>query len=357
MKLIKPSAVTSLFVSSIFVYGALAHAVASPQSNESFKKITRAPKQEVPGGASEGLVVDEHGNIVSDAPLFPRPEVISEPAPGFTRQPLPEETSETATPPEKEEAVSQAPEKTSGHGPASVSSAVSAPAKTAKEVPKETAKESSKETPAAPHAAASATNTETVTAEQSLRWLGNGNARFVKRNFRADGRSPADRLRLTEGQHPHAIILSCSDSRAPAELVFDQALGEVLSVRVSGEALDSSVIATIEDGIERLGIKLIVVMGHSRCDAVEAAINAKDEDTKTRTEAQNKLIASLQSHFKTIDHDKLSSNLETEATVNADATARDLTKLSDVIRRKVAAGELVIKTALYRLDSGKVTFY
>ena len=195
-----------------------------------------------------------------------------------------------------------------------------------------------------------------VTSETSLRWLQNGNTRYLKKTTRADGKSALDRKRLLKGQSPHAIILSCSDSRVPPEVVFDQALGEVYVVRVAGEALDSAVIASLEHAVQSLGPKLLVVMGHSRCDAVEAALNSKEGESSWSPEF-DKLLSDIRPRLKTVQKEAPTETLEVESAVNADGVARDLVRRSDLIRKKVEAGELTIKTALYRMDSGKVTFY
>ncbi|HVK60587.1 MAG TPA: carbonic anhydrase [Bdellovibrionales bacterium] len=199
-------------------------------------------------------------------------------------------------------------------------------------------------------------NTTAVAAETSLKWLKNGNTRYTKRTFRADGRLPADRERTKTAQHPHAIVLSCADSRVTPEIVFDQGIGEVFDVRVAGEALDSSVVASIEYAVEHLGPKLIVVMGHTQCGAVGAALKFKEGES-AGSESLDKLLAEIRPHLKTLTTEKPSNNLEVESALNADGVARDLVKRSEIIRKKVESGELTIKTALYWLDSGLVKFY
>lgn len=197
---------------------------------------------------------------------------------------------------------------------------------------------------------------DTVPAETSLRWLRNGNTRFVKRNFRNDGRDASDRRRLTAGQKPHAIVLSCSDSRVPPEHVFDQMLGEIYAIRVAGSALDSSVVASIEHAVEQFGSQLIVVMGHTQCEAVKMALATK-EGASAGSQDLERLVADIRPRLKTVLKEEPSKNLEVESAVNADGVARELVRRSAIIRAKVESGDLVIKTALYRLDSGKVSFY
>lgn len=110
-----------------------------------------------------------------------------------------------------------------------------------------------------------------TSATQALGWLKNGNIRFTKGRTRKDGQGTADIKRLSQGQRPHTVVLSCSDSRVPPEVVFDQRLGEIFTVRVAGQVLSSSTIGSIEYAVEHLGSNLILVMGHSSCGAVKAA--------------------------------------------------------------------------------------
>ena len=196
-----------------------------------------------------------------------------------------------------------------------------------------------------------------VSAEQSLKWLSNGNTRFSKKHFRADGRSEKDRARIwSEGQKPHAIVLACSDSVVPPEVVFDQALGEIYVIRTLGEVTDSASLASLEYAVQFLGSHLLVVMGHTRCDAVQGIVQVK-EGEGAGSEALDLLLSQIRVHTKSYTSEKASRDLEVESTLNADGVARDLVNRSEIIRRRVEAGQLVIKSALYRGDSGKVSFY
>ncbi len=195
-----------------------------------------------------------------------------------------------------------------------------------------------------------------VSGETSLRWLKNGNTRFVKKSYRADGRSEKDRARLVKGQHPHAIVLSCSDSRVPPEIVFDQALGEIFVIRVIGEALDSTVIASIEYGFEHLHIGLLVVMGHSQCGAIQATVKTP-EGTSTGSADIDKVLSDIRPRLATIKNEPNSSNLEVESILNADGVARDLVNRSTILKSAVESGHFLIRPALYRVDTGKVSFY
>lgn len=192
------------------------------------------------------------------------------------------------------------------------------------------------------------------------KWLEHGNKRFVSSAVRNDGRKAADRKKLISGQAPHAIVLSCSDSRVPPETVFDQALGEIFVVRTAGESLDSSVIASIEYAVEHLGPQLIVVMGHTSCGAVKAALTTGLNET-AGSAALDQMIAEIRPRIPGgVDRSPSSVSshaLEIESAANAQGVASELTKRSEIIRNRVLKGQLKIKPALYYLDSGLVKFY
>jgi len=115
-----------------------------------------------------------------------------------------------------------------------------------------------------------------VTPAEALKKLREGNARFVSGKPEHPDQSNDRRSEVAKGQHPYAIILSCSDSRVPPELVFDAGLGDLFIVRVAGNTADDSAIGSIEYAVEHLGANLIVVLGHERCGAVKAAVDSAD---------------------------------------------------------------------------------
>lgn len=196
-----------------------------------------------------------------------------------------------------------------------------------------------------------------ISAKQSLLWLQHGNTRFVKNRLRKDGQSKKDIARLVKGQHPHAVVLSCSDSRVPPEIVFDQKLGEIFVVRTAGEALDNNAIGSIEYALEQLNVKLILVMGHTYCGAVKAAIQVS-VGGDTGSVAFNHIIAGLQPHIMSAKANgaKVDDDVAREAMANAQGVAEDLKKLSPIIRNYVEKGGVEIKAALYHMNSGAVSF-
>src|SRR5436309_7240080 len=123
-----------------------------------------------------------------------------------------------------------------------------------------------------------------ITAVEALARLRDGNQRFVANQTRAPALSDyARRAALVAGQEPFAIVLGCSDSRVPAELVFDQGFGDLFVIRVAGNIVAPSQVGSVEFAAERYGTRLVVVMGHSQCGAVIATL----EDVRGRTTHQS----------------------------------------------------------------------
>jgi carbonic anhydrase len=193
----------------------------------------------------------------------------------------------------------------------------------------------------------------TIAPDVALQWLKNGNIRYTKGYFRKDGASHSDRRNLASAQHPHSVVLSCSDSRVPPEIVFDQKLGEVFTVRTAGEAVDSSVLASIEYAVSHLGPQLIVVMGHTQCGAVKAAISTINGGD-AGSDSLNKLVADIHPRIESLKRSPASADFSSEGWANARGVAEDLSKRSKIIEEKIKEGKLKIIPALYHLDSGNV---
>jgi carbonic anhydrase len=210
---------------------------------------------------------------------------------------------------------------------------------------------------ASPQAPTHASHIETpkISAEKALSWLKNGNTRFRKGALRKDGQSRRDVGRLSSGQTPHTIVLSCSDSRVPPEIVFDQKLGEIFVVRNAGEIPDSASIASIEYAVEHLGPQLLLVMGHTSCGAVKAALSTL-EGADAGSPALNSLVHDIHPRLMSFKGKTPSPEVENEAWANAKGIAEDLLARSTILQKKVTSGQLRIQAALYHLDDGKVEF-
>ncbi len=192
-----------------------------------------------------------------------------------------------------------------------------------------------------------------VAPKKALEILKSGNKRFTSNHLRTDGLSSSDREKLVSAQKPHTIILSCSDSRVPPEIVFDQKLGEVFVVRTAGESLDSAAIASIEYALSHLGSNLIVVLGHDSCGAVKAAL-ATLKGADAGSVWLNKLVADLHPHLKKFAELTPTDGVIVESWANVEGVAKDLVERSEIIKKLVDSGEVKIQNALYHLGSGTV---
>lgn len=191
--------------------------------------------------------------------------------------------------------------------------------------------------------------------EVALRWLKNGNVRFVKNRLRKDGQSLKDVQRLAAGQKPHTIVISCSDSRVPPEILFDQKLGEIFVVRTAGETLDPTSLASVEYALEHLGTKSVLVLGHTQCGAVKAAcqtLNGADAGSDNL----NKLVADIHPRIAEFKNKANSKGFTDESWANVIGVSRDLTKRSKIIAEKSAAHQIKISTAVYDIETGLVNF-
>lgn len=190
---------------------------------------------------------------------------------------------------------------------------------------------------------------------ESLELLRQGNQRFVENKMTSPRRDDKTRLELATTQRPFAIVLSCSDSRVPPEVVFDQGLGDVFVVRNAGHVLDAGPIASIEYALEHLGARLIVVMGHESCGAVKAALSTPMGKSAGSVDL-DRLVAKIRPYLgslKPISSDKL---LRGPVKANTAGVARELVKKSAIVREKLQHQEVSLVTAIYGLSSGQVEF-
>lgn len=194
-----------------------------------------------------------------------------------------------------------------------------------------------------------------VPAEKALGWLRNGNTRFMRGTVRKDGATAKDRARIATEQHPHSVILSCSDSRVPPEVIFDQKLGEISVVRTAGEALDAGVVGSIEYAVQNYGANLVVVLGHDSCDAISSALRVV-EGAQLESANMMGFANDLKPRLLKFKGIPQSPALSEEVWSNVDGVARDLLLRSEILRDAVTSGEVKIVRAMYHLDSGNVEF-
>jgi carbonic anhydrase len=185
-----------------------------------------------------------------------------------------------------------------------------------------------------------------LTPEQALKELLEGNKRFVAGNLTSFERNLAIlRHHTSEKQQPFAAVLACADSRVPVELIFDQTIGHIFVTRVAGNFTTSEIIATLEYGAAALGTKVILVMGHGSCGAVDATIQHKKVPGQ---------ISALYPHIQPAV-DLAGPDLEETIKANAKLQAALLRESSTVISHLVEDGKLKVLAAFYNISSGVVS--
>ncbi len=190
--------------------------------------------------------------------------------------------------------------------------------------------------------------------------LRDGNSRFVA-DVRSRGALPsrARRIELAGGQEPFAAILGCSDSRVPVEIVFDQGLGDLFVIRVAGNIVAPSQIGSVEFAAEQFGTRLVVVLGHSRCGAVEATL----EQLRRPKENQSRNLHSIVDLVRPSVEELLTMNLEPDALIyeavraNIKASVNHLRHGSEIIEQLILKDGLLVVGAEYSLETGVVDFF
>jgi carbonic anhydrase len=159
------------------------------------------------------------------------------------------------------------------------------------------------------------------------------------------------RAELTKSQHPFAIILSCSDSRVPPELVFDEGLGDLFIVRVAGNVLNDEGLGSIEYAVEILGGRLIVVLGHQSCGAVDAAMKTVATNGKAPGHIQSLVTA-----IKPVVNSTPKADLETMTKANVKHVVDALRSSKPILKARIDSGDVQVVGGYYTLDTGAVTF-
>jgi len=161
----------------------------------------------------------------------------------------------------------------------------------------------------------------------------------------------------SDGQHPCAVILSCIDSRTSAELIFDQGLGDIFSVRIAGTVINDDILGSMEFGCKVAGAKLIVVLGHTQCGAIKGACDHVEMGHLTGL--LNKIQPAV-SEEKTIMTNRTSSNnafVEKVTTISVQNTVQAIMDRSSILKTMIDAGECGIVGGIHDISTGEVTFY
>ena len=195
-----------------------------------------------------------------------------------------------------------------------------------------------------------------ISPEQTLEILKEGNRRFV--NNLKYNRNLLEQVNDTrDGQWPIAAILSCIDSRTSAELIFDQGLGDIFSIRIAGNIVNEDILGSMEFACKVAGSKFIVVLGHSKCGAIKGACD--HVQMGNLTSLLSKIEPSVKAETETKEN-RSSSNpvfVENVANINVHKAVREILERSPILKEMIFEGKVGIIGAMYDVTSGKVEFY
>ncbi len=195
-----------------------------------------------------------------------------------------------------------------------------------------------------------------ITPRKALEILKEGNSRFVQ-NLKAHRDLLEQANDTRDGQWPFAVILSCIDSRTSAELIFDQGLGDIFSVRIAGNIVNTDILGSMEFACKVAGSKLVVVLGHSKCGAVKGACD--HVEMGNLTELLSKIQPAVYQENETLTN-RTASNatfVENVAEINVKRNVKNIIERSFILEQMVENGEIGIVGAMHDLETGNVKFY
>lgn len=194
-------------------------------------------------------------------------------------------------------------------------------------------------------------NIDNLSAEDALEKLQKGNERFVKLHLKHPDADKKRRKAMLKGQHPFVAILSCSDSRVPPEIIFDQGLGDIFEIRNAGNVLNDHVIGSIEYAVMHCGVKLVVIMGHQDCGAINATLSGVHE-----TKYIQALEDSIQPAIEECKTKGIDINPDNVVKTHVMQDIEDLFNQDTELVKYMKEHNVKIIPAYYHLDSGKVEF-
>jgi carbonic anhydrase len=189
-----------------------------------------------------------------------------------------------------------------------------------------------------------------VAPAEAISKLKEGNSRYTSGNLQHPGQTTERRTELAKTQHPYAAIVCCSDSRVPPEVVFDQGLGDLFIVRVAGNVINDEGLGSLEYTVDHLGTRLILVLGHQRCGAVDAA----RETIAAKGKAPGH-IESLVKAIKPAVEATAKDDLEATIKANVKNVVQALRSSTPILKAEVDSGKIQVIGGYYSLDTGAVT--
>ncbi len=200
---------------------------------------------------------------------------------------------------------------------------------------------------------------ESLSPEASLLRLQTGNRRFLEKGAAISSRVFRPEL-AEQPQCPFAIILGCSDSRTPVEILFDEGFGDLFVVRIAGNVVAPSVVGSIEFAASQFGTRLVVVMGHTRCGAISATVKALQSGNGPESRNLRAITDRISPHIAELAHTpglEMQALLRESMRVNVRASADHLRHGSRLLEELVLAGRVAVVGAEYELETGKVHFF
>lgn len=195
-----------------------------------------------------------------------------------------------------------------------------------------------------------------ITPLMALDLLKEGNKRFVN-NLKVNRNLLQQANETSDGQHPFAVILSCIDSRTSTELIFDQGLGDIFSVRIAGNIINEDILGSMEFGCKVAGSKIIVVLGHTKCGAVKGACDHVEMGNLTALLSK---IRPAVDDEETITQNRNSSNtefVEKVSVINVKRTVKSILQRSPILKEMIEKGEIGIVGGTHDLTTGQVSFF
>jgi len=190
-----------------------------------------------------------------------------------------------------------------------------------------------------------------VAPAEAISKLKEGNGRYTSGNVQHPGQTAERRTELANTQHPFAAIVSCSDSRVPPEIIFDQGLGDLFIVRVAGNVINDEGLGSIEYTVDHLGTRLILVLGHQRCGAVDAA----RETIAAKGKAPGHIESLVQAIKPAVDA-TAKGDLDATIKANVKNVVQALRSSTPILKAEVDSGKIQVIGGYYSLDTGAVTF-
>lgn len=195
-----------------------------------------------------------------------------------------------------------------------------------------------------------------ITPQMALELLKEGNKRFVN-NLRVNRNLLQQANETSDGQYPFAVILSCIDSRTSAELIFDQGLGDVFSVRIAGNILNEDILGSMEFGCKVAGSKIIVVLGHTKCGAIKGACDHIEMGNLTALLSKIRPAVDDETLTKENRNSNNSIFVENVSTINVRRTVKSILERSPILKEMFEGGLIGIVGGTHDITTGEVTFY